>query len=68
MNDDRQGCLGFLLKGFIFSKLYGWGQRTFGYKSGNGCFGCGCGCFMLIIFAIAILSMFFETDFSKLGF
>ena len=68
MNDDRQGCLGFLLKGFIYSKLHDMAQRVFGYKSGGGCFGCGCGCFMLVIFVLAILSMFFETDFTKLGF
>lgn len=68
MNDDRQGCLGFLLKGFIFSTLHDWAQQAFGFKSDKGCFGCGCGCLMMIIFGIIILGMIFDTDFFRLSF
>ena len=67
MNDDRQGCLGFLLKTFLLSKIYNWLQETFGYKSGN-CCGCGCGLIILVVCGMIFLKLFFGTEFLDFGF
>jgi hypothetical protein len=65
--DSRPGCLSGLFKLFLMEKLYGWLQSKTGFGRGGLC-GCGCGVVLFIMFVGIACSIFFGTDWFRLGF
>ena len=63
---NRQGCLAGLLELFFLDRAFGWLERRFGFGRGCSCSGCGCGFILLIVFIIAALSIFTNTDWAHL--
>lgn len=66
-NNDNPGCLSGILQLFLLSKIYNWGQETFGAKRG-GCCGCAIGLVLFIIFIIAALKIIFNVDWLNFSF
>ena len=70
MNNNRNenpGCLSGILQLFLLNKIYQWCQRKFGSKSG-GCCGCVIGLVLFIIFAMLVLKIVFNVDWTSFSF
>lgn len=66
--ENRPGCLGGLLRLFLFDKLFDFLQDRFGFGRGLSCTGCGCGVIILLISLAVTCSIIFNTNWFELGF
>jgi hypothetical protein len=62
----RQGCLEGFFELFMLNAIFDWLQKTFGFRRGPSCIGCGCGFLLLIIFIILACNIIFATDWFRL--
>jgi len=64
--DDRDGCLGGLLKLLALTWVFDWLQDNFGF--GRGCSGYGCGFIFLFLFIMFACYIVFTTNWFQFGF
>lgn len=63
---DRDGCLGGILKLFALAWVFDWLQDNFGF--GRGCSGAGCGVIFVLLFVIFGCYIIFSTNWFNVGF
>jgi hypothetical protein len=64
--NNRDGCLGGLLKLFLLDALFDWLQKKFGFGRGCSCSGCGCGVILFILFLASACYILSGTDWTRL--